>query len=222
MKIAIFSDIHGNLPALKSIIKDIKKNNINKIICLGDIIGLGPSSKECLDLIMKENIELVLGNHELYCIYGTNIDKNIKSNEKKHHEWIKSTLTNENINYLKKCKLQILEDNILFEHFLLDKELIYPFFDINIINNIETIKVNNKYIFVGHIHNSFNKDNKIIGIGSSGCTKDDKTSYYIIDTNKYTYKEININYDRKMFKKIINETDYPDKEFISKVFFKIK
>lgn len=41
MKVAIFSDIHGNREALISIIKDIKKEGIKKIICLGDTIGIG-------------------------------------------------------------------------------------------------------------------------------------------------------------------------------------
>ena len=40
-KIAIISDIHGNLEALKSVLIDIKKENINNIYCLGDIIGKG-------------------------------------------------------------------------------------------------------------------------------------------------------------------------------------
>ena len=48
MKVAIFSDIHGNREALISIIKDIKKEGIKKIICLGDTIGIGPNPKECM------------------------------------------------------------------------------------------------------------------------------------------------------------------------------
>lgn len=222
MRIAVFSDIHGNLQALESIFRSIKKNNIDKTICLGDVIGLGPCSKECLDLIIKKNIEMVLGNHELYCIYGTNIDKNISNEEKKHHDFIRASLTSENINYLKKCKLQITEEDILFEHFLLDNELQYPFLDISIINNIETVKIDNKFIFVGHDHNGFIKNNKIIGIGSSGCTKDDITSYYIIDTSNYSYKIIKINYERDNLKHVLNKNDYPDKEFIANNFFGIK
>ena len=42
MKVAVFSDIHGNYEALTSIYDDIKKNNIDEIIFLGDVIGLGP------------------------------------------------------------------------------------------------------------------------------------------------------------------------------------
>lgn len=39
MKIAIISDIHGNLEALKSTLKDIEKRKVDQIICLGDIIA---------------------------------------------------------------------------------------------------------------------------------------------------------------------------------------
>ena len=74
MKVAIFSDIHGNREALISIIKDIKKEGIKKIICLGDTIGIGPNPKECMDIIVDNNIKMVLGNHELYFIKGTQID----------------------------------------------------------------------------------------------------------------------------------------------------
>ena len=74
MKIAVFSDIHGNLPALRSILCDIKKENVDRIICLGDVIGLGSNPKECLDLIIDNNIEMMLGNHECYYLNGTIID----------------------------------------------------------------------------------------------------------------------------------------------------
>ena len=67
-KIAIFSDIHGNLQALKSIIEDIDKENFDEVICLGDIVGVGPNPKECLDLIMDSKIKMVKGNHEIYQI----------------------------------------------------------------------------------------------------------------------------------------------------------
>ena len=51
MKIAIISDIHGNLEALKATLKDIEKRKVDKIICLGDIIAKGVHPKECISLI---------------------------------------------------------------------------------------------------------------------------------------------------------------------------
>ena len=47
MKIAIISDIHGNLEALKATLKDINKKQVDKIICLGDTIAKGIHPHEC-------------------------------------------------------------------------------------------------------------------------------------------------------------------------------
>ena len=88
-RIAVFSDIHGNREALTSILNDIKKENIDKIIYLGDVIGIGPKPKECLEIILNSNIETVTGNHELYYTKGLEIDDEItKENEIKHHRWV--------------------------------------------------------------------------------------------------------------------------------------
>ena len=59
MRIAIISDIHGNLEALKTTLEDIKKRKIDKIFCLGDSVGKGCHSEECLKLV-RENCEVVI------------------------------------------------------------------------------------------------------------------------------------------------------------------
>lgn len=58
-KIAIISDVHGNLEALKETLKDIEKRNVKRIICLGDIIGKGLHPEECVELI-REKCEIIL------------------------------------------------------------------------------------------------------------------------------------------------------------------
>ena len=62
MKIAIISDIHGNLPALETVMKDINRRKADRIICLGDIIGKGPSSKESVDICKHECDTVIIGN----------------------------------------------------------------------------------------------------------------------------------------------------------------
>ena len=65
-KIAIISDIHGNLEALKSTLNDIRKRNIKNIYCLGDIIAKGTNANACINLV-KENCKIVLkGNCDEY------------------------------------------------------------------------------------------------------------------------------------------------------------
>lgn len=58
-KIAIISDIHSNLEALKTVFKDIENRGITRIFCLGDIIAKGVHSHECLSLI-REKCEVIL------------------------------------------------------------------------------------------------------------------------------------------------------------------
>lgn len=66
-RIAIISDIHGNLPALEAVLGDIKERGISRIICLGDIAGKGPSSEAAVDII-KESCEIVVKGNWDYLI----------------------------------------------------------------------------------------------------------------------------------------------------------
>ncbi len=61
---AILSDIHGNIEALTVVMEDIDKRNVDRVICLGDIIGYGANPCECLDIAMKRFDVCLLGNHE--------------------------------------------------------------------------------------------------------------------------------------------------------------
>lgn len=233
MKIAIISDIHGNLQALQAIVKDIEKENIDEIICLGDIIAIGPKSKECLGLIIDKNIHTVLGNHELYFLKGINIDDEMGENEIKHQEWIQKQLNERHKEYLKKCPLFIEKQydgkRFLFEHFLLLENTNdeYPFEDIDILNNIKIKEIINdskyEYFIIGHEHNSceISLDNKrIICVGSSGCVKDENTFYTIlsIDEEIEITKKV-INYEREKLVLDLKEKDYPCRKNISKIFF---
>ncbi|OYP35928.1 metallophosphoesterase family protein [Rhodopirellula sp. MGV] len=60
---AILSDIHGNLTALLAVLDHIESQNVDRIICLGDVVGYGPKPCECLDLVMKFDF-CILGNHD--------------------------------------------------------------------------------------------------------------------------------------------------------------
>jgi len=49
---AIISDIHSNYEALLAVADDIERHSVERVICLGDIVGAGPNPVECVDLIM--------------------------------------------------------------------------------------------------------------------------------------------------------------------------
>lgn len=64
-KIAIISDIHGNLPALEAVLEDIKRRGIERIICLGDLVGKGPDSAAAVDCIKDVCESVIQGNWDL-------------------------------------------------------------------------------------------------------------------------------------------------------------
>jgi predicted phosphodiesterase len=64
MKLAVISDIHGNLEALKGVLEDIDRSDIDDIICLGDNVGYGPDPEAVVGLLRDRGIPSVMGNHE--------------------------------------------------------------------------------------------------------------------------------------------------------------
>ena len=63
MRQAILSDVHGNLEALDAVLADIDHQSVERIICLGDVVGYGPNPRECVDLAMQFDMT-ILGNHD--------------------------------------------------------------------------------------------------------------------------------------------------------------
>lgn len=96
MKVAFLSDIHSNLYALESVLADIKKNNIDKIYCLGDIVGYHSFPNEVIDLVRKNNIISIKGNHDK--------DISLLSPETASagiQKWTYENLNTDNLNFLK-------------------------------------------------------------------------------------------------------------------------
>jgi len=64
MRLAILSDIHGNLEAFQSVTVDIERQRLDGVVCLGDMIGYGPDPEEVVRGVQELQCKTVLGNHE--------------------------------------------------------------------------------------------------------------------------------------------------------------
>jgi predicted phosphodiesterase len=90
-RIAIISDIHGNIPALEAVLSDIKSRGIERIMCLGDLAGKGPCSVQAVDMI-QENCEVVVkGNWDYFM---SELKDEVLT-------WHQSRLGEERLNYLR-------------------------------------------------------------------------------------------------------------------------
>jgi len=65
VRIAVIADIHANLEALESVMGRIAELTVDDIVCLGDIVGYNANPNECIDIIRREKIVSVFGNHDV-------------------------------------------------------------------------------------------------------------------------------------------------------------
>lgn len=218
MKIAIISDIHANLEALKSTLEDIKKRKVDKIICLGDIIAKGVHPKECIELI-KENCDIVLrGNCDRYFSEEHNDINELSEEEVKRINWNQSMLNDEERKYLL---------NLPFSYeFYMSGSLVRLFHatpekdNIVIINNDEiqtklkmfypsnnTMSQKNADVVIyGHIHHQYMDkiyNKTIINVGSVGNSFDvirnPLKDSNVMETTKSNYLIIEEEYDSKKY-----------------------
>ncbi len=231
MRIALFTDRHSNKEALKAILDDIKKENIDEIICLGDVLAIGPSPCECMDLIIDNNVKLILGNHDLYLVRGTSIDDEMEEDVVRDEIWTESKINSRQKEFIEKCPLFIEKNingkKILFEHFpIIDVNEPYPFYGFDVLedNRINEITkaLNYDLVFVGHEHHAFTIDNKLYCIGSSGCRMEGNTIYTIFDTNDFSINTKTIPFDWNKFMEDLKKENYESRDIIAKHFYGVE
>ncbi len=65
MRIALLSDVHGNLPAFEAVLADVEKEGADSIWCLGDLVGYGAQPDACVALAAERCEVCLAGNHDL-------------------------------------------------------------------------------------------------------------------------------------------------------------
>lgn len=74
---AIISDIHANATALRAVLADVDARGVERVICLGDIVGYGAEPLDCVDLVAERCDWSLLGNHDFSVLYEpTNFNAN--------------------------------------------------------------------------------------------------------------------------------------------------
>jgi putative phosphoesterase len=69
VRLALISDIHGNLAALEAVLEEIGREGVDEILCLGDV-AVGPQPSETLDRVRELGCPVVLGNWDASFIRG--------------------------------------------------------------------------------------------------------------------------------------------------------
>lgn len=69
MRLGLIADIHGNLPALEAVLDELEREELDEVICLGDV-AVGPQPVETLERLRNLGCPVVLGNWDAYFVSG--------------------------------------------------------------------------------------------------------------------------------------------------------
>ncbi len=161
MRTAVISDIHANLPALQTVLDHIDTQSVDRIICLGDILGYGPSPVECVDLVAQRCEWSLMGNHDFGVLYEpTNF--NVAAEQAAY--WSRDQFDLESGNgtsakrweFLSQLRVRVLEDDFLYVHGTPRRpinEYLFPEDALNSPVKMQQIfELVDKYALVGHTH----------------------------------------------------------------------
>ena len=243
MKIAIISDIHGNIDALESVLSDIEKENCSKIFCLGDIAMAGSEPSKTIRkihaLVQTKDFHIIQGNTDsmLSVFSFDTYNAILNTNTVMGSAYLADSqlLTNEEKEFLKnlpeKLDIELYGIKILLVHGSPRKnnENIYPNLPIEEVE--EMIKdTDANIIFCGHTHMpcgyQTNTEQTIVNVGSVGRPfSDSPDSCYVImeineETSNYTVKHKFVKYDVLTASRKIEERGFEGAEKLAKMLIK--
>jgi len=115
MRFAFVSDIHGNLEALEAVFKDIEGQEVDEVICLGDIVGYGANPNECADLVRQKCTYILLGNHDAAAV-NLLATHHFNSHAKIAIEWTAANLNNDVRSFLLSLPLVLTRETLTLVH----------------------------------------------------------------------------------------------------------
>jgi putative phosphoesterase len=229
MRIAIISDIHGNLTALEAVLADLRTRPVDATYCLGDLVGYAAHPNEVTERIRAEGIPTIMGNYddgvgferdECGCAYTNPVDKELGD---RSLAWTKTTVTAENKAFLRTLVSEIRFDadgrRVLLVHGSPRRINEYLFEDRPLSSFQRLAASSNADIIVfGHTHKPYTKlvdDVLFVNAGSVGKPKDGdwRACYIILDPSAPTspVEFIRVPYDVAREAAAIRASDLPDK-----------
>ena len=230
MKYAIISDIHGNLEALETALKEIKKEGVKYIFSAGDIVGYGANPEECIKLIRTKGIPSVMGNHD-YAVNNVSEEELFNSYARLAIQWTRNTLSEDAKNFLSSLPFSIVKDDFTLFHGTLDEESPFNYILMPADSELSFQNLTTQVGFFGHSHVagcfikgengiisyrsgiidceiSIEEGNKyLINVGSVGQPRDGNPNgaFAIFDTDRQIVRIKRFAYDiEKASKKIID------------------
>lgn len=235
MRVAVLSDIHGNMQALEAAMNDIKENKCEKVLCLGDLAMAGPQPRMVIDFVEKQDNWIVIqGNTDkMIADFSPEIMENTKNNFP-----VMANALVDDVYFLEDTRKEFLRNlpsqkeltiegvKILLVHGSprRNNEDISPNMPLT---EIEAMLegVSADIVFCGHTHvpagYQTNKRQTVVNVGSIGrpMTKEPKSCYVIADFQDggFSIEHRFVDYDRELAAKLMEARNFEGSDKIAQM-----
>ena len=236
MKIGVITDIHNNLPALEAVLAHLA--DCDRILCCGDIIGIGPHPEEVVQRMMRlPNLTAVRGNHEHYLLDGMPAsvpnDAGMDEAEMGMHRWEHARLSAESAAFLRslpyRADIELAGLRLAVMHYCMNAEHRY----INYTRNPSPDDLDRMFagetadiILYGHDHAPCvqrTTDRLYINAGSLGCPARDgniaRGGILTIEGGAAEFTPLHVSYDADSVIADIDRYAYPAHTEVKQFFF---
>ena len=240
-KIGVISDIHNNVYALEAVLKHFEQEELDGIICCGDIIGTGAYPEETVRAVMaiSNMLACVCGNHDRFLTEGF-CESMMSAEEAAYHRWEHGLLSKESRDFLaglpRSQTLTILGHKIYAAHYGMDengkyfrlpKPKNFMHDDDDLPALFENADADADIILFGHDHfrRAVHADRWYINPGSLGCPGKDRNianaGILHIREGGFRLEDVRVEYDVTKTLEDIDKQNLPTKDFIKKIFYGI-
>ena len=215
-KIGVISDIHGNLSALKAVLELLDSVGCEEIIHTGDVVDIGPYSRECLDILLaRKDVTCLLGNHDRDFVLNQTQLRYKSHVPSEHKEQVFATLKEELRQRVKQFPVYVTRNcggsKIMFCHYAFyplpvatDQYLFKPIVSPHSVEAFDEMfdGVDADAVFFGHKHEPCDimGQRLYVDVGSVGCHPEPNARAVIIeyDDKSWNYTRVCAPYDMKL------------------------
>lgn len=227
MKLAVFSDIHGNIQGLQAVLKDIETRGADILWCGGDLVGYGANPGEVVDEIRRRGIPTIMGNYDdgigyfrIACGCDYSSEEAMERGQRSIF-WTKANTSDEQKRYLRnlpyKLQREIEGHQVVLVHG--SPDVLNEYLKEDVANEVfrkHLTSTRADILLFGHTHKPFHKvlDGKhLVNTGSTGKPKhgNPNASYVMLDiTRDSVHVEIiEVPYDYEAAARAVEATDLP-------------
>jgi putative phosphoesterase len=227
MKLAVFSDIHGNLQGAEAVLKDMEARGADIVWCGGDLVGYGANPGEVVDLIRARGIPTIMGNYDdgigyfriaCGCDYP---NEAAMERGQKSIAWTKANTTDEQKAYLRNLPYRLQREvegrQVVLVHGSPDRLNEYLFASVaDHVFQAHLDSTRADVLIFGHTHKPFHKvlgGKHLVNSGSAGKPKhgNPNATYALLDitTEDVEVEIVEVPYDYEAAARAVEATDLP-------------